>query len=137
VLHRAVAEPRRGLGREELGARDLGGGALAAVHGGRGLADEQLGGPQAHVHLGDVEAQTLEGGERASAEVARAKLFATEAASWLCDRAVQHLGGLGVKRGSPVERAWREARALRIYEGTTEVQKLILARELLEGPAED
>jgi acyl-CoA dehydrogenase len=82
-------------------------------------------------------AAAVDRGERASAEVARAKLFATEVASWLCDRAVQHLGGLGVKRGSPVERAWREARALRIYEGTSEVQKLILARELLEGPAED
>ncbi len=69
------------------------------------------------------------------AEVARAKLFATETASWICDRAVQHFGGLGVKRGEVVERLFREVRALRIYEGTSEVQKLILAKALLaEGP---
>jgi acyl-CoA dehydrogenase len=82
-------------------------------------------------------AEAVDRGERAAAEVARAKLFATEVASWLCDRAVQHLGGQGVRRGNPVERAWRGARALRIYEGTSEVQKLILARELLEGPSQD
>ena len=68
----------------------------------------------------------------ATAAVARAKLYATESASWICDRAVQHLGGRGVRRGEVVERLWREVRALRIYEGTSEVQKLILARELLE-----
>ncbi len=83
--------------------------------------------------LVDEAAAAVDRGERAAAEVARAKLLATEGASWICDRAVQHLGGLGVKRGSVVERLWREARALRIYEGTSEVQKLILARELL-GP---
>ena len=64
-------------------------------------------------------------------EVARAKLFATENASWVCDRAVQHFGGLGVKRGVIVERLYRDVRALRIYEGTSEIQKLVLAKELL------
>jgi len=48
---------------------------------------------------------------------------------------VQILGGLGVKRGHPVERLYREVRALRIYEGATEVQKLIIARELLKETA--
>ncbi len=76
-------------------------------------------------------AVAVDRGERGTAEVARAKLFATESASWICDRAVQHLGGLGVKRGSVVERLFREARALRIYEGTSEVQKLVLAKEIL------
>jgi acyl-CoA dehydrogenase len=76
-------------------------------------------------------AEALDNGQAATAEVARAKLYATENASWICDRAVQHFGGLGVKRGSVVERLYRETRALRIYEGTSEVQKLILARELL------
>ncbi len=70
-------------------------------------------------------------GERATAEVARAKLFATENASWTCDRAVQLFGGLGVKHGSVVERLFRETRALRIYEGTSEIQKLVLAKEIL------
>jgi acyl-CoA dehydrogenase len=82
-------------------------------------------------------AAMVDGGGPARAEVARAKLFATETACWICDRAVQHLGGRGVRRGEVVERLFREVRALRIYEGTSEVQKLILARELLNGyPAE-
>jgi len=80
-------------------------------------------------------AKRLDRGREAARDVARAKLFATEAASWICDRAVQHHGGLGVKRGETVERLYREVRALRIYEGTSEVQKLILAKALLaEGP---
>ena len=66
--------------------------------------------------------------------MARAKLFATEAAGFICDRAVQHFGGLGVKRGTVVERLFREVRALRIYEGTSEIQKLILAKGVLERP---
>lgn len=76
-------------------------------------------------------AQLLDEGQEAGTEVARAKWFATESASWICDRAVQHLGGLGVKRGHIVERLYREVRALRIYEGTSEVQKLILAKNLI------
>jgi len=77
-------------------------------------------------------AEAVERGEAAVREVARAKFFATENAGWICDRAVQHLGGLGVKRGQIVERLYREVRALRIYEGTSEVQKLILAKAGLE-----
>jgi len=68
--------------------------------------------------------------------VARAKLFATESAGWICDRAVQHLGGLGVKTGSVVERLYREVRALRIYEGTSEIQKLIIAGQLFGKPGD-
>jgi acyl-CoA dehydrogenase len=70
-------------------------------------------------------------GEGAALAVARAKLFATEAAGWICDRAVQLHGGLGVKRGHVVERLYRDVRALRIYEGTSEIQKGIVAREVL------
>ncbi|MFT4646958.1 MAG: acyl-CoA dehydrogenase [Glaciecola sp.] len=76
-------------------------------------------------------AEILDQGQEAASEVARAKWFATESASWICDRAVQHLGGLGVRRGQIVERLYREVRALRIYEGTSEVQKLILAKNLI------
>lgn len=76
-------------------------------------------------------AQAVDDEQDATAAVARAKLFATEAAGWICDRAVQHFGGLGVRRGQIVERLYREVRALRIYEGTSEVQKLILAKEVL------
>jgi acyl-CoA dehydrogenase len=83
--------------------------------------------------LVDEAAGAVDRGEPAVREVARAKLYATEAASWICDRAVQHLGGLGVRRGNVVERLYRETRALRIYEGTSEIQKLVLAKELLSG----
>jgi len=72
-------------------------------------------------------------GARITREAAMAKMFATETAQQVVDAAVQLLGGLGVASGHPVERLYREVRALRIYEGATEVQKLIIARELLKG----
>ncbi|MEO6878194.1 MAG: acyl-CoA dehydrogenase family protein [Gemmatimonadaceae bacterium] len=65
-------------------------------------------------------------------EAAMAKLTATESAQQVIDRAVQLFGGRGVQRGEVVERLYREIRSLRIYEGATEVQKLIVARELLK-----
>src|SRR6267154_740832 len=71
-------------------------------------------------------------GKRVTREAAMAKMHATEMAQEVIDAAVQICGGLGVKRGHPVERLYREVRALRIYEGATEVQKLIIARELLK-----
>jgi acyl-CoA dehydrogenase len=64
-------------------------------------------------------------------EVAMAKMAATESAQRAIDRAVQILGGRGVVHGAITERLYRDIRALRIYEGATEVQKLIIARELL------
>jgi acyl-CoA dehydrogenase len=73
-------------------------------------------------------------GERAVREVAMAKMFATEAAQHIIDRAVQLHGGRGVLRTSRVEALYREIRPLRIYEGTTEIQKLIIARSLLTQP---
>jgi len=57
---------------------------------------------------------------------------ATETAQTVIDRALQMFGGRGVQAGEMVERLYREIRALRIYEGATEVQKLIIARELLK-----
>jgi acyl-CoA dehydrogenase len=66
-------------------------------------------------------------------EAAMAKLAATEGAQQVIDAALQMWGGLGVTRGQPVESLYREIRALRIYEGATEVQQLIIARELLKS----
>jgi acyl-CoA dehydrogenase len=60
-----------------------------------------------------------------------AKLHATEAAFRVVDRALQLHGGLGVVRGQAVERLYREIRALRIYEGTSEIQKLVIGRDIL------
>lgn len=75
-------------------------------------------------------------GERSTAEVAMAKMAATETAQQVIDRAVQLFGGRGVARGEVVERLYRDIRALRIYEGATEVQKLIIGRELIRRAAE-
>jgi acyl-CoA dehydrogenase len=72
------------------------------------------------------------GADRIPREAAMAKLFATESAQRVIDDAVQLFGGMGVVSGHPVERLYREIRALRIYEGTTEIQKLILAEQLLK-----
>ncbi|HEY0348990.1 MAG TPA: acyl-CoA dehydrogenase family protein [Pyrinomonadaceae bacterium] len=65
-------------------------------------------------------------------EASEAKVFATEAAGRIIDQAVQIHGGSGLVRGSVVERLYRDARALRIYEGTSEIQKLIIANQLLK-----
>lgn len=71
------------------------------------------------------------GAPRITREASMAKLFATEAAQRVVDRAVQIHGGLGVTKGSTVESLYREVRALRIYEGASEVQRVIIARQLL------
>ena len=68
---------------------------------------------------------------RTTKEAAMAKLAATESAQRVIDASVQLHGGLGVTQGHIVERLYRDIRALRIYEGATDVQKLIVARELL------
>jgi acyl-CoA dehydrogenase len=70
-------------------------------------------------------------GRRITREAAMAKLHATEAAQRVVDAAVQMFGGLGVASGNIVESLYREVRALRIYEGASEVQKLIIARQVL------
>ncbi len=70
------------------------------------------------------------GAARVTRESSMAKLFATEAAQRIVDRAVQLHGGLGVTRGSAVERLYREVRALRIYEGTSEIQRLVIADQV-------
>jgi alkylation response protein AidB-like acyl-CoA dehydrogenase len=74
-------------------------------------------------------------GRSVTREAAMAKMVATENAQQVIDAAVQIWGGLGVVSQQPVERLYREIRALRIYEGATEVQQLIIARELLKGAA--
>jgi alkylation response protein AidB-like acyl-CoA dehydrogenase len=77
------------------------------------------------------------GAERVTREAAMAKMHATESAQKVIDRAVQLLGGRGVVSGNPVERLYREIRSLRIYEGTTEIQKLIIAGQVLKQYADE
>jgi acyl-CoA dehydrogenase len=72
------------------------------------------------------------GVERVTREASEAKLFATEAACRIIDQAVQIHGAAGLVRGSVVERLYRDVRALRIYEGTSEIQKLVIASQLLK-----
>ncbi len=72
------------------------------------------------------------GAARITVEAAMAKAFATEAAQRIVDDAVQILGGRGVLADHPVDRLYRAVRALRIYEGTTEIQHLIIARQIVK-----
>ena len=107
------------------------------------LADLQM--VQAHIAdmAVDVDAAALlvyraawakdNGAARVTREAAMAKLFATERAQQVIDKAVQLHGGDGVRRGHIVERLYREIRALRIYEGASEVQKVVIARQTLAG----
>ena len=74
-----------------------------------------------------------QGAPRITREAAMAKLYATEAAQEVIDQAVQLFGGDGVRTGSTVESLYREIRALRIYEGASDVQKLVVARSVMEG----
>ncbi|MDP4909942.1 MAG: acyl-CoA/acyl-ACP dehydrogenase [Burkholderiaceae bacterium] len=71
--------------------------------------------------------------QRTTKSAAMAKMFATESAQRVIDRCVQLHGGLGVKVGHPMEMLYREIRALRIYEGATEVQQVIIARETMKN----
>jgi acyl-CoA dehydrogenase len=73
------------------------------------------------------------GAARVSREAAMAKLYATDTAQEIIDKAVQIHGGDGVRKGSMVESLYREIRALRIYEGASDVQKVIIARQTLGG----
>jgi alkylation response protein AidB-like acyl-CoA dehydrogenase len=73
------------------------------------------------------------GAQRVTREAAMAKMYATEAAQRVIDDALQLLGGRGVVAGNPVEQLYREIRSLRIYEGTTEVQQLVIAKQVLDN----
>jgi acyl-CoA dehydrogenase len=72
-----------------------------------------------------------DGAARITREAAMAKWFATEAAGRVCDRAVQLFGGRGVTRGEVIERLYRDVRALRVYEGASEIQQVVIAKHTL------
>jgi len=67
-----------------------------------------------------------------SREAAMAKLYASEAATWVTHQAIQVHGGYGYVKDYPVERYYRDARVMEIYEGTSEIQRLVIARSLLK-----
>jgi alkylation response protein AidB-like acyl-CoA dehydrogenase len=154
-----IGEPGRGL-RVALGTLDVfrptvGAAALGMARralddavawtsrrtiGGQRLADYQLTQARLAAMATDVDASALlvyraawardAGAPRITREAAMAKWFATEAAQRTIDSAVQLFGGRGVQEGQMVERLYREIRALRIYEGTSEVQQLVIAGQL-------
>ncbi len=78
-------------------------------------------------------ARLLDAGDKAPTETSMAKLFATETCGRIVDRVVQLHGGYGYSREYAIERMYRDARVTRIYEGTSEIQRLVIARELLRG----
>ena len=108
---------------------------------GASLADLQLVQGQLAEMALDVDAAALlvyraawtkdQGAERVTREAAMAKLFATDRAQQVIDKAVQLHGGDGVRKGHIIEGLYREIRALRIYEGASEVQKVVIARSVL------
>jgi alkylation response protein AidB-like acyl-CoA dehydrogenase len=162
---RVVGEPTRGL-RVALGTLDVfrstvGAAALgfarraldeALDHAakrmlfGKNLGDLQLTQARIARMATDIDASALliyraawtrdDGAPRITREAAMAKMYATEAAQRVVDDAVQLLGGRGVVAGHPVERLYREVRALRIYEGTTEVQQIVIAGQVMAAHAE-
>ncbi|HEX8922296.1 MAG TPA: acyl-CoA dehydrogenase family protein, partial [Pyrinomonadaceae bacterium] len=73
-----------------------------------------------------------EGNKQAGFYAAMAKLFASETANRVCADAVQIHGGNGYSRDYPVERMYRDARVLTIYEGTSEIQRIVISREILK-----
>jgi alkylation response protein AidB-like acyl-CoA dehydrogenase len=76
-----------------------------------------------------------ESGKSFAKEASMAKMFATEAGNQACYKAIQMLGGYGYTRDFPVERYARDARITAIYEGTNEIQRLIISREILRNIA--
>jgi acyl-CoA dehydrogenase len=96
------------------------------------LADSAVEIHAARLMVYDAAAK-LDRGIRASREAAMVKVYASELANRVADRVLQIHGGMGYMKDSPVERAYRDARILRIYEGTSEVQRMIIAEDLLKG----
>jgi acyl-CoA dehydrogenase len=96
------------------------------------LADSAVEIHAARLMVYDAAAK-LDRGIRVSREAAMVKVYASELANRVADRVLQIHGGMGYMKDSPVERAYRDARILRIYEGTSEVQRMIIAEDLLRG----
>jgi acyl-CoA dehydrogenase len=96
------------------------------------LADSAVEIHAARLMVYDAAAK-LDRGMRVSREAAMVKVYASELANRVADRMLQIHGGMGYMKDSPVERAYRDARILRIYEGTSEVQRMIIAEELLRA----
>jgi acyl-CoA dehydrogenase len=138
VAAAAVGFARRALGEaiRYCSGRRMGGGVLGDLPGVRATLGEMASTVEASALVTYRAAWLRDVGRRSTtAQAAMAKWTATEGAQQVIDAAVQLHGARGLQRGSVVERLYREIRALRIYEGATEVQKLIIGRAMLAaGP---
>jgi alkylation response protein AidB-like acyl-CoA dehydrogenase len=88
-------------------------------------------------HMEAAGAQGFGDAPAVPALAAMAKLTASESAMWITDEAVQIFGGHGYMRDYPVERLMRDAKGTEIYEGTSEIMRLVIARDILEGARVD
>jgi alkylation response protein AidB-like acyl-CoA dehydrogenase len=107
-------------------ARKLSGARLLAHHAGASLEAVASGSGHARTGLDGV-----------TSRAAIAKLAASEAATWSADEAIQIFGGYGYMRHYPVEQLLRDAKGTEIYEGTNEIMKMVIAREVLRDAAND
>lgn len=145
VFRTSVAAAALGFARRALGealaraaSRPMFGGVLADLQMTQAALAQMATTVDASALLTYRAAWLRDQGSVVTREAAMAKMTATEGAQQVIDAAVQIFGGAGVVRGATVERLYREIRALRIYEGATEVQKLVIARDLLReqgGPS--
>ncbi len=126
LARRALDEALARTGERMIGGRPLGGYQLTQAK----IADMSVMVDSAALLIYRAAWTKDTTGGRINREAAMAKLHATESAQSVVDHAVQLFGGLGVTSGMPVERLYREVRALRIYEGTSEIQKLIIATQV-------
>ena len=143
IFRTTVGAAALGLGRRALD--EAIGRATTRKLFGAPLGDLQLTQASLADSAADIDASALlvyrsawtkdQGAARVTRESSMAKMVATEAAQRVIDRAVQLFGGNGVRVGVKVESLYREIRALRIYEGATEVQKIVIARDLLKARA--
>ena len=130
LARRALSEAVRFVGERKIGDRVLASYQMTQAR----IADMATGVDAAALLVYRAAWTKDSGAPRISREASMAKLFATEEAQRVIDSAVQLHGGQGVRTGRKVEELYRDIRAMRVYEGASEIQKLIIARQILGAP---
>ena len=126
-----IAEAAFDAATEWASQRRVGGAPIASFQGLQWMLADMATDIEAARLLGMAAARKREAGERYSREASMAKLFASEMAGRVTDKAIQIHGGYGYTRDLPLERYARDARIFRIYEGSSEIQRNIIARAVL------
>ena len=130
LARRALSETVRFVGERKIGETVLASYQMTQAR----IADMATGVDAAALLVYRAAWTKDSGAPRISREASMAKLFATEEAQRVIDSAVQLHGGQGVRTGRKVEELYRDIRAMRVYEGASEIQKLIIARQTLGAP---